>query len=147
MKSMKTIISTLILTLVFMSGNAQSLSKPAEQIRDKAAHNYVVMTKKVDQLEPILLTAEALRRENEKTFGNFEVIICGKDVIEITNQEKMEKFIEQAKKLNVSIIACGFSLKKFEVDPDKLSDDVKIMDNGILYNLELQKKGYLSLEL
>ena len=148
MRSMKTILSTLILTLVFMSGNAQrTMSTQSEKVQDATVYNYVVLTKKVDQLKPILMAAEALLKENKEEFGSFEIIICGKDIGEITNTEKMDGFIDKAKNLNVNIIACGFSLKKFEVDPDKISGDIKIIDNGILYNMELQKKGYLSLEL
>lgn len=148
MNTMKTILSTLILTLVFMSGNAQQSSlKSPTQLQDATVFNYVVMTKKVDQLKPILMTAETLLKENEKSFGNFEIIISGKDIAELTDQKKMEGFMEEAENLKVNIIACGFSLKKFEVDPDKLPKNVKVIENGILYNMELQKNGYLSLEL
>jgi|26BtaG_2_1085354.scaffolds.fasta_scaffold00009_82 intracellular sulfur oxidation DsrE/DsrF family protein len=148
MKSMKTILSTLILTLVFMSGNAQrTISKQNEKAQDVTVYNYVVLTKKVDQLTPILMAAEALLKENKDEFGSFEIIICGKDIGEITNREKMDGFIDKAKSLNANIIACGFSLKKFDVDQNKIPEDIKIIDNGIQFNMELQKKGYLSLEL
>lgn len=148
MRTMKTILSTLILSLVFMSGNAQkTMSKKVDKVEDATVYNYVVMTKKVDQLKPILMAAEALAKENDKEFGNFEIIICGKDIGEMTDHKKMEEFIKEAENVKATIMACGFSLKKFDVDPAKLPENVKIIDNGILYNMELQKKGYLSLEL
>ena len=116
-------------------------------MEESVIYNYVVITKNLDQLNPILLAAEALAKDDEKRFGNFEIIICGKNIGDLTDEKKMEGFMKQADMAKANIIACGFSLKKFEVDPDKLPKNMKIVDNGILYNLELQKKEYLSLEL
>lgn len=148
MKTMKTILSTLIISLIFMSGNAQqSLSKKATKIEDESLYNYVVLTTKIEQLTPILLAAEHLKNEGEKQYGNFEIIICGKNIGELTDEKKMEKYLEYAGRANATILACGFSLKKFDVDPEKIPNDIKIVENGILYNITLQKKGYLSLEL
>ncbi len=145
---MKTILSTLILSFVLMSANAQkSASRMATKNENPAAYNYVVMTKKVDQLYPILLAAAHLAKEDKKQFGQFEVIICGKDIGEMTDEQKMEKHLKEAEMLGVNILACGFSLKKFDVNPEKIPGNVKIVENGILHNMELQKKGYLSLEL
>lgn len=148
MRTMKTILSTLILSLVFISGNAQqSLSKKTDKAEDKTEYNYVVLTSNVEQLKPILMAAEYLMKEDEKHFGHFEIIICGKGAAELTDDKKMEEYLEGAGRVKANIMACGFSLKKFDIDPGKISDKIKIVDNGILYNMTLQKKGFLSLEL
>jgi|SRR5690554_5825129 len=145
---MKTILSTLILSFVLITGNAQKMSvSNISQKENSTVFNYVVLTKKVDQLEPIILAAAHLVKENEREFGNFEVIVCGADIVSLTDEKKMEQFLKRADEYKVQILACGFSLKKFEVDPNKIPDNVKVVENGILYNIELQKKGYLSLEL
>lgn len=145
---MKTILSTLILSFVLIGGNAQKISvSNISQNEKSTVFNYVVMTKKVDQLEPILLAATHLIKEDERQFGSFEVIVCGADIVSLTDEKKMEKFLKRADEYKVQILACGFSLKKFEVDPDKIPANIKIVENGILHNIELQKKGYLSLEL
>lgn len=145
---MKTILSTLILSFVLMSGSAQKMAiSKINQDEKSTVFNYVVMTKKVDQLEPILLAALHLLKEDERHFGNFEVIVCGKDIVSLTDEEKMNEFLKRAEEYKVQILACGFSLKKFEVEPEKIPGNIKIVENGILHNLELQKKGYLSLEL
>lgn len=139
---MKTILSTLILSAFFIFGNTQqSFSQETE------THNYVVLTKKVAQLKPILLAATALSKEDGTSFGKFEIIVCGKEIGDLTDLEKLQPHLEAAEKVGANIIACGFSLNKFHVDAKKLPKDMEIVDNGILYNLELQKKGYLSLEL
>lgn len=110
-------------------------------------NNYVVLTKKIPQLQPILLTAEALKAEDGENFGDFQVIICGKEIGDITDPEKINKFIKKAHKVGVQIVACGFSLNKFKVEKTKIPKELKLVENGILYNFQLQKKGYKSLSL
>lgn len=139
---MKTILSTLILSMVLVVGTIQQ-----SHSQESAKHNYVVLTKKVAQLKPILLAAKSLAAEDGKSFGNFEIIVCGKEIGDLTNLEKMQIHLAEAEKVGANIIACGFSLKKFHVDAKKLPKNMKIVANGILHNLELQKKGYLSLSL
>ena len=127
-----------LLAMIFSPVNAQA---------QEEQHNYVVLTKKIPQLQPIFLTAEALAQEDGKNFGKFEVIICGQTVKELTDKEMMQEFINKAKEQNVDLVACGFSLNKFGVDRKDISPELKVVDNGILYNLQLQKKGYTSLSL
>lgn len=122
-------------------------TNPVSAQEEQEQQNYVVLTKKVPQLKPILLAAEALAREDGHHFGKFEVIICGQTVKELTNQNIMQEYINRAKEQNVELVACGFSLNKFGVDRKNISPELKVVDNGILYNLQLQKKGYTSLSL
>lgn len=139
---MKTLVSTFILSLFMLMGNIQhTIAQEAEK------QNYVVLTKKVQQLKPILLAAKELSKEDEKNFGNFEIIVCGKEIGNLTDLETMKPHLKEAKKIGANIVACGFSLKKFNVDPKKLPKKMEIIDNGILHNLKLQQKGYLSLGL
>lgn len=109
--------------------------------------NYVVLTKKVPQLQPILLAAEELKKEDGENFGEFEVIICGQEIGDITDAEKIDKFLSKAKELGVTIVACGFSLNKFKVDRKLVPQQMKTVENGIFYNLQLQKRGYHNLGL
>ncbi|MCM4158634.1 sulfur reduction protein DsrE [Antarcticibacterium flavum] len=123
------------------------ISNPANaQVQDDL-QNYVVLTKKIPQLQPIFLTAETLAHEDGKNFGKFEVIICGQTVKELTDKNMMQDYIAKAKKHNVELIACGFSLNKFGVDRKDISPELRVVENGILYNLQLQKKGYTSISL
>lgn len=140
---MKTYILSSMLFIITLMGNTDL---QAQQM-DNSKNNYVVLTTKIPQLKPILLTAEALRAEDGESFGDFQVIICGKDIGEITDPEKIKKFIKQAKSAGVQLIACGFSLNKFKVDKSKIPYEMKTVENGILHNFQLQKKGYKSLSL
>ena len=140
---MKTYIfsSIMLMITLFSSTNLQA------QETNTNKNNYVVLTKKVVQLQPIILTAEALKAEVGKNFGNFEVIICGQEIGDITDAEKINKFIKKAKKAGVTLVACGFSLNKFKIDRASVPKDIKIVENGILYNFQLQKENYKSLSL
>ena len=129
--------------MLTLFGNAKL---QAQQV-DNSKNNYVVLTTKVPQLQPIILTAEALKAEEGEAFGDFQVIICGKDIGQITDPEIINIFIQKAEKAGVQIIACGFSLNKFKVDKTKVPTSMDIVENGILYNFQLQKKGYKSLSL
>jgi len=117
----------------------------AQEVND--SENYVVLTKKIPQLQPIFLTAETLAEEDGEKFGKFEVIICGQTVTDLKDREKMQEYIDKAKAANVELVVCGFSLNKFKVDRKDISPQLKIVENGILYNLQLQKKGYTSISL
>ncbi|QED36610.1 sulfur reduction protein DsrE [Antarcticibacterium arcticum] len=110
-------------------------------------NNYVVLTKKVDQLKPIILTARSLKEEDGENFGDYQAIICGQDITLLTDKEKMKDFLTEAKEAGVKLIACGFSMKKFGVDAGEIPAEFEVVENGILYNFQLQKKGYYSLGL
>ncbi|WP_300441470.1 sulfur reduction protein DsrE [Christiangramia sp.] len=138
----KLILGVFLLTLTFSNAVNAQTSKQEDHL-----HNYVVLTKKIPQLQPIILTAEALAEEDGESFGDFQAIICGKTVQELTNKEMMKDFIEKAEKAPVKIVICGFSLKKFKVNKEDIPEELEMVDNGILHDFQLQKQGYLSIEL
>lgn len=141
---MKTIfLSSMALILSLFMSNPLMAQAPAQA----ETNNYVVLTKKIPQLQPIILTAVDLAKEDGNHFGDFQVIICGQTVKDLTNGEMMKGFIEKAEAAGVKIVACGFSLKKFGVDSSKLPPKIEVVKNGILYDFQLQKKGYRSIEL
>lgn len=129
------VISIALFLLAFNhSGKAQT----QEQYEH---NNYLVLTRQIQQLQPIILTAEALATEDGPGFGDFQVVICGQTVKELTDKPMMKKFIDKAEQSNIQLVICGFSLDKFEVDRDELPEGLEILENGILYGFQLQKKG------
>ena len=135
--------SILIFTALIMLFSVGSQA----QDHNPEKNNYVVLTKKIPQLKPILITVEELQKEDGHHFGDFQIIVCGKTVKGLTDKNQMQGFVQQAKKLGISLMACGFSLNKFGVDPKQIPSEMDIVENGILYNFQLQKKGYTSIEL
>lgn len=137
----KIFYSSILILLALFTTHTQAQTQSSEK------SDYVVLTRQVPQLKPIILAAQELARQDGHHYGDFQVVICGKTVQDLTNEELMKDFISQAEQAKVTINACGFSLKKFGVDREKLPKSLKVVENGILYNFELQKKGYLSIEL
>ncbi|MCM4156468.1 DsrE family protein [Gramella sp. AN32] len=137
----------LILGLTILALTLTNTLNAQTSKQEHHSHNYVVLTKKIPQLQPIILTAEALAEEDGVSFGDFQTIICGKTVEDLTDKEMMKSFIEKAEKSHVKIVVCGFSLKKFKVNKEDIPEELEVVDNGILHDFQLQKKGYLSIEL
>ena len=142
---MKTIFLTIF--AIFLSLFTNPLKAQTSHEEHAEHMNYVVLTRKVPQLKPILLAAEELAAQDGEKFGDFQVVVCGKAVQDLTNKDTMNPFLQKAKKAGVLINACGFSLKKFGVNKSDLPEALRVVENGILHNFELQKKGYLSIEL
>lgn len=141
-KNMKKILLAGFLFLFASFGNnliAQSASG------DK--NNYTVAITKIKQLKPIFMAAESLAAEDGNSFGKFKVLICGKAVEELARPDTMAPYLEMAEKVDGKIIACEYSMKQLGVAPSSLTEGVESVENAILENLQLQKKGYLSLGL
>ncbi len=146
----KLVISSLLFVIGFFGLQAQnSLSavNHTEKVATEEVNNYVVLTRKIPQLKPILLAAEQIKKEDGRNFGKFEIVVCGKTVRKMTDSQSIQPFLEKAKKLGLKIHACGFSLKKFGVNQKDLPRDLDVVENGIYFNLDLQRKGYKSIEL
>lgn len=142
---MKKIMS--ILTLAFAFTFAQTAVAQNLENIDTNKKNYIVLTKKVQQLKPITLASEEMKAEDGAEYGEFHVVFCGKDIPQLTDKKLMEPYLEMLDKGGVKLIACGFSLKKFGVDPKELPEGIEIVDNGIAYSLKLKKKGFYGMEL
>jgi len=142
---MKNLIT--ILTLAFAFTLTQSTTAQDLSSINTKKKNYIVLTKKVPQLKPITLAAQEMRVEDGKKYGEFHVVFCGKEIGQLTDKELMKPYLEMLEKGNVKLIACGFSLNKFGVDPDELPKGIDIVDNGIAYSLKLKKLGFYGMEL
>ena len=107
---------------------------------------YVVLTKNLPQLQPIILAAEALAKEDGEKFWDFQVVIDGKTLQELTNKETMRKFRMRANNVNVKLKVCNMDLKTFEVDSGKIPDEFEVVDNAFTHILQMQKQGYPSIK-
>jgi len=110
-------------------------------------NNYLIISKNIQQLNPVLITAKSLITEDKEDYGDFYVIICGKTVKDISNNTNFKILLEEAKTLNIKVFACGISLKKFNITPKQLPENISVTENGILYGLQLTKKGFISITI
>lgn len=145
---MRSFIFILLLSLLSFSASAQvkSLSSQPKSVENEREFNYVVFTQNIQQLPAILMAAKELGT-NERQMGRFELIIAGKALAEIKGDPKLEENLKMASELKINVVACKWSMKANEIDPEQFHEKIKVVDNGIEYNLALQKKGYLSLSL
>lgn len=133
----------IFLTAIFLLliGTAQA------QDFDLAKNNYVVLSKNIQQLKPVLMAAKELKKEDGDMFGTFHMIICGKTVADIVDNSDFNVLLKQAKTQNVNVFVCGISLDKFNVDPKRISTTLKIAQNGILRGFQLTKQGFVTLTI
>lgn len=115
--------------------------------QETTAQNYIVITRNIAQLKPIIETAALLQQDGEPKFGTFEVVICGKAIAEIVKPEVMKGILTMAAKNKVTLLACGLSMKKFNILEADIPEPIKVVENGLLYNFHAQQKGALSIEL
>jgi intracellular sulfur oxidation DsrE/DsrF family protein len=141
MKNWIIVLSTILSLL--LSGTHQL--NASNKIHEK--DNYLIFSKDIRQIGPILTTAKELMNEDDEKFGEFHVVFCGKTVRDIPNNNGFKKFLEEAEKLKVQVFACGISLNKFNVDRKLLPGNIKITENGILYGLQLAKEGFITLSI
>lgn len=138
--------TTLIILVSILVGLTSANALGHKSIHPKK-NNYIVITSNIQQINPIVLAAKDLAKEDGKNFGEFQIIICGKAVAELIQPEMIAPFLEMTKKEGVKLVACGYSLNQSKINPKDLPNAIKVVDNGLLYDFQLQKKGYLSIEL
>ncbi len=78
--------------------------------------------------------------------GKTAIIICGETIKDFAGTGDNE-IISEAKRLGVTLYGCGLSLKKFKLTKADLMPGIEYVENGFIKAFELQKKGYLSVEL
>ncbi|MGZ5242380.1 MAG: hypothetical protein ACXWW0_00795 [Bacteroidia bacterium] len=70
----------MIALILILSAMVSGIDANAQTVYKKNKHNYIVLTSNIEQLKPILISAEKLQAEDGKKFGDFQVVVCGKTV-------------------------------------------------------------------
>lgn len=74
------------------------------------------------------------------------VILCG-EMLKNISSEEMGHQLDLASAQGTTVYACGLSLTKLGISRESLPSNVLFVENGLIKSLELQKAGYLSIEL
>jgi intracellular sulfur oxidation DsrE/DsrF family protein len=112
--------------------------------------NLVFLLRQPGHITQALKTVDQLR--DSKNYngsihpGKIVIIICGEAVTEFAAREDSE-VVQRARKAGVTLMGCGLSLQKFDLKKEALMPGVEYIDNGFIKSFELQKAGYLSVEL
>lgn len=128
---MKNIFSIILIFL--------SLSVTAQQKSE--ATNFVILTSEIDQIEPILMAAQDGSRE-----GDFQIVIYGSEVKQLSSQS-IKEYLNLAEESKVRFSVCQMSIDRLKIDPASIPEEITRVENAFLYSLQLQKKGYKTLNL
>lgn len=111
--------------------------------------NLLFMLRQTEHINQAIKTIAELKnnKDSELDPGNIVIIVCGEAVLELTKQDAGKWVDEISKFDNVSILACGLSLDKFQKKQSDLMPGIRYTKNGFIKAFELQKEGYLSVEL
>ena len=121
---------------------------PAEVVVEETVeNNYFILNRNVEQLKAVGKAAADLAVADSTTYGTFKVVVCGKSVQDLLDEEKMADAVAILQASGVEMYACGLSLKKFGVDPASLPEFYQVVPNGLVFGFELQKEGYYSITL
>lgn len=130
-----------MLMFLFAIGTAQAQTVNHEK------SNYLVLSKNIQQLKPVMLTATELTKQDGNNYGEFYVIFCGKTVQDISKNNEFVSLTKLAKEQNLKVFVCGLSLKKFGIDPNDIPKSIEVTENGILDGLQLTKNGFTTLTI
>jgi intracellular sulfur oxidation DsrE/DsrF family protein len=107
------------------------------------------MLRQAEHINQAIKTIDDLmaKKSSNLNVGEIVIIVCGEVVTSLTTKDA-EAWVEKTSKYkNVSIVACGLSLDKFGKKELDLVKGIKYTRNGFIRAFELQKQGYLSVEL
>lgn len=133
---MKTLIVTLtLLILLVRAENVQAQSPEAIQ---KTEHSipkkgkYALLVMKTQHLKAAVLTGQNFKNKSSET--DFQIIVCGEALKEISKDESLQKIVLQAIRENeLKIVACGLSIKQLSIDQSKIPLEIPITENGLIY--------------
>ncbi|MGZ5253354.1 MAG: DsrE family protein [Flavitalea sp.] len=128
--------------------NNQSKKIAVSAQQNNPSDKIVFLLRQDEHITQAVNTAVDLKNKNISSVHPSEVaiIICGESVKNL-NTEKMTETLEVACANNITVYACGLSMKKFGLTKKDLPASVQYIENGLIKSLELQKQGYLSVEL
>jgi intracellular sulfur oxidation DsrE/DsrF family protein len=107
------------------------------------------MLRQQEHINQALKTIDHLqvRQKTSLNMGEVVIIVCGEAVTSLTGKEA-EAWVERlSRQPDVSILACGLSLAKFGKSEKDLVKGIGYTENGFIKAFELQKQGFLSVEL
>lgn len=143
---MKKFIITFSLAALALA-SCQAPSPTEDVVEETVENNYFILNRNVEQLKAVGKAAADLAVSDSNTYGTFKVVVCGKSVQDLLDEEKMADAVAILQESSVEMYACGLSLKKFGVDPAALPEFYQVVPNGLVFGFELQKEGYYSITL
>ncbi|MGV3529594.1 MAG: hypothetical protein ACO1OO_11915 [Flavisolibacter sp.] len=137
--------SALLFVVVLLAG----LWSPAQTTKAPAEDNLLFLLRQTEHINQAIKTLEQLQNgaSSELQTGHAVIIVCGQAVKSLTTDEA-KGWVQRISRIpGTELMACGLSLNKFEIKKEDLVPGVTHTPNGLIKAFELQKQGYLSVEL
>jgi hypothetical protein len=138
MKLTHGLISTIILTLMFISSHATAAdAKPAKeklliQISDADTSKWNLALNNVKNVQ------QMLGAENVEA----EIVVYGPGIGMLKADSIVGNRVEEAKKANVSIVACEVTMKNLKLSKDDMLPNLTYVPAGVVELMKRQKEGY-----
>lgn len=81
------------------------------------------------------------------TVENFEIVIWGKLVQELTENQELFRYIEEQQHDNLNFSICQVAMERLEISSGELPQGITVVPNAWLRMLQLQALGYNTLTL
>lgn len=135
----------LILATILLNSTVAFSQKENTGKRD----NLLFLLRQTEHINQALKTVEQLQSNAKATIktGKIVIIVCGEAVTTLSTEAAKEWVSKIKSHPQVSILACGLSLDKFKISQNNLVEGIGYTRNGFIKAFELQKQGYLSVEL
>lgn len=111
--------------------------------------NLLFLLRQTEHINQAIKTIDQLQTPATSSLntGKVVIIVCGEAVTSLTTKEAEAWLDKISKYPNVKLMACGLSLAKFNKTQNDLVKGIEYTENGFIKAFELQKQGYLSVEL
>lgn len=127
---------------------ALSLISTLSFAQDRKMDHLLFMLRQTEHINQAIKTIDEIKSASSQlNTGSIAIIVCGEAVTSLTTDEAKHWMQQLSKYENVSLMACGLSLDKFKKTKEELVPGVLYTRNGFIKAFELQKQGYLSVEL
>ncbi|PAP75105.1 DsrE family protein [Rubrivirga marina] len=123
-------------------------SDPVGRPTYAAPEGVVFLVREPQHARAAIRTAAELRERPAYAEVPVELVVCGGGSRALlADAPDAAALVESAAAGGVRLLACGMSLDNLGIDPAALAPGVDVVPNGLLYALDRQAEGFLSVEL
>ena len=146
-KHIAIVAAFLMLLLGACATTAPGTTAPTQQAVIPTKQKYTVLISQPNHLKAAVNTAETIVADSRYNRESFVIMACGKSVEAFVKGSEMEQEFQKGIAAGVTYKVCGMSLKKFNIAPSSLPENIEVVPNGLTYMFDLQLQGYQTVEL
>ncbi|HZH87713.1 MAG TPA: DsrE family protein [Chitinophagaceae bacterium] len=109
----------------------------------KAKGKYAILASQDNHLMGGIMTGLKLKNESDQV--QFQVVLAGPVVKNLTHDQDLINMVNQAAKANIPVLVCEIAMQKLGVSKNDLPQHIQVTTNAYLYMFGLQEKGFTAL--